>query len=251
MSSLSRKPVTIEVVEDRTPPQPSGFLHLRRVLLRVGVGDALASEPYAYDFVERRALDAVVLVLYDVGRDGALRVLVRSNVRPPLAFREGALREQLGSPLVLRDGSKPSASTVELPAGLIEPDEIAASPHGEAALRACATREALEETGHVIALERWALLGSGSYLSPGLCAERIWFLAAEIPREAPLHAHGDGSPLERGAETWLERAEVLVRLAREGAIDDLKTEVGIARLRDAFADGSLARSEPAEASTDR
>ncbi|MCC7537174.1 MAG: NUDIX domain-containing protein [Deltaproteobacteria bacterium] len=238
--TLARLPVSIEVVEDHTPTQPSGFLRLRRLLVRVHRDGAAASEPHLYDLVERRALDAVVLLLFDCGPDGALRVLVRSNVRPPLALRGEPLRTRLGCPEGALPDAHPTASTWELPAGLIEPHEIAAARASpEDALRTCASREAMEETGHAIEASHWTLLGAGAFLSPGLSAERVYFLAAELPADDPGDAHGDGSPFEHGAETRLVHIDEVLRLARAGVLDDLKTETGVARLRDAWSAGEL------------
>lgn len=240
--TLTRPHVDIEVVEDLTPAQTAGFLRLRRLLVRVHRDHGAATHPHAYDLVERRALDAVVLVLYDTDVEGELLVLLRSNVRPPLAMRQDPLRSRLGSPEGALPSAHPTASTWELPAGLIEPDEIAAArAHPENALRACATREALEETGHAIEAERWTMLGAGAFLSPGLSAERIYYLAAQLPDRSPSHAHGDGSPFELGAETRLVAVDDVLAFARTGQLDDLKTEAGTARLRDAWARGSLPR----------
>lgn len=238
--TLDRPALHIEVVEDRTPAQPAGFLRLRRLMVRVHRASGLVTEPHAYDLVERRALDAVVLALYDFDDAGTMRVLLRSNVRPPLAVREEPLRSQLGSPEGALSSAHPSASTWELPAGLVEPEEIAASREDpERALRVCASREALEETGHGIEHSRWTMLGAGAFLSPGLCAERIYYLAAPLPDRSPAHAPGDGSPFEVGAQIAMVRVDDVLTHARAGQLDDLKTEAGVARLRDAWIERAL------------
>jgi ADP-ribose pyrophosphatase len=69
--------------------------------------------------------------------------------------------------------------------------------------------------------------------SPGMCAEQFHFVCAEVPGDAPVVTpSGDGSPFEEGARLeWVPLDEALRRCA-SGEIQDLKTEVGLRRLRD-------------------
>ena len=63
--------------------------------------------------------------------------------------------------------------------------------------------------------------------------EKFYFVAAEVDPAAqqPL-ADGDGSPMEEGARTrWLGLDEAIAACER-GEIPDLKTELGLRRLRD-------------------
>ncbi|HEY3593432.1 MAG TPA: NUDIX domain-containing protein, partial [Polyangiaceae bacterium] len=125
----------IALVEDRLrPPSPRPFLKLRRLELNARFPDGQTSDPFAYDIVERKALDAVVVAPHFRAEDGQICVLLRSALRPPAAFRP---REVWPMP------EKESLGGLwELPAGLVEEDE-----RSEAGLRACAARELLEETG--------------------------------------------------------------------------------------------------------
>lgn len=212
MTSWSLSPIELELLEDQSPPNDGGFLRLRRRVLRSRYADGTKSPIYTYDSVDRRATDAVVIVLHSKGR-----VVVRSSLRPPVAFREELAVPELGdlSPVLW-----------ELPAGLVEANET-----GDVGLRACAARETLEETGFVVAPERFRPLGRPVYLSPGVIAERLYYFAAEVDEDARGVPTEDGSPVEARAEIQL----VPFAEAIDGPIGDAKSEVGIARLMRALA----------------
>jgi ADP-ribose pyrophosphatase len=213
MSELEKPEVAIDVVEDRTPSD-GGFLRVRRLLLRNRYGSAEVSRDYAYDCVERAAIDAVAIVLYARTPD---RVCVRSAIRPPLS-----LRPSYALPIA---ATHADPTLFEIPAGLVEPDE-----HGEEGLRACAARETMEEVGLPIAADAFFRLGPAVFLSPGLSAEKIYFLAAEADPESAGAPSLDGSPVEeRAIVRWLMLDDAL-DACRTGAIEDAKTEVAIRRL---------------------
>jgi ADP-ribose pyrophosphatase len=214
MSELRRPEVAIDVVDDRTSSE-SGFLRVRRLVLRNRYGDGSApSRDYPYDCVERAAIDAVGIVLYARSPD---RVCVRSAIRPPLS-----LRPSYALPIA---ASSPDPTLFEIPAGLVEPDE-----HGEEGLRACAARETMEEVGIDLTADAFFRLGPAVYLSPGLSAEKLYFLAAEADPETATTPSLDGSPVEEAAVIrWLPLADAL-DACRLGAIEDAKTEVAIRRL---------------------
>ncbi len=212
MSDLELPEVEIDVVEDRsaTARCDVGFLRLRRLTLRNRYADGTRSETYAYDLVDRSALDAVAIVLVE-RNDGEARVCLRSAIRPPLALRPGGA----------------GAVQWEVPAGLIEPGE-----EGEAGVLACAAREALEEVGARLAPEDFTLLGAAVTLSPGVLAERLSFAVAEVdPGDfgAPTE---DGTPVEERARVrFLPISEALAACA-DGRVSDIKTELAIRRLAD-------------------
>lgn len=216
-SELLHPDVAIDVVEDRTSGTPSdgGFVRVRRLVLRNRYGGAAEpSRDYAYDCVERDATDAVGIVLYARTPD---RVCLRSAIRPPVSLRPG-----YALPI-----PAPSADPMvyEIPAGLVEAGE-----HGEEGLRACAARETMEEVGLTIAADAFFRLGPGVYLSPGLTAEKLYFLAAEADPSSAGAPTLDGSPVEEGAVIrWLTIDEAL-DACRSGALEDAKTEVAIRRL---------------------
>ncbi|MBI2892808.1 MAG: NUDIX hydrolase [Deltaproteobacteria bacterium] len=204
--------LSIEIVEDRTAVSrcDDGFIKVRRYRLVNVLPDGTRSSSYAYDVVERRHIDAVAMVLHD-----RRRIMLRSALRPPLWFR----RDQA---LPLPEDRRTHA--LELPAGLIEANE-----HGPQGIAACAARETHEETGLVVSAERFRSLGPPVLLSPGLCGEKVHFLAAEVDLDAARPPAPEGPVEEAGSAVLVSISDALDRLER-GEIDDAKTEVGLRRL---------------------
>lgn len=211
--------VTLEVVRDRSAEASldGGFLRLRRLELRHRYPDGQWSSAYDYDVVEREAMDAVLIVLTAASAAGPL-VCMRSAIRPPLAFRPG-----YAVPLP----SEGEVSIWELPAGLVEPDE-----RGARGLCSCAARETLEEVGLDVPPGEFRPLGPPAYLSPGMIAEQLHFMMAEVDpsrRGEPLE---DGSPVESRAEVRFISLERALSAVDERRIGDVKTELALRRLAD-------------------
>jgi ADP-ribose pyrophosphatase len=205
----------IEVISDQRVGQ-GGFLLLRRLRLRLVRADGTRTQEGLWDYVERpMGLDAVVVVLFR--NRGAPEVLLRHGVRVPLQFGRPKPAEQLLLP--------------ELVAGILERGE-----ESDAAVQQRAAGEALEEAGLRIEAGLVERLGPPMFPSPGMCAEQFHFVCAEVPGDAPVVTpSGDGSPFEEGARLeWVPLDEALRRCAG-GEIQDLKTEVGLRRLRERFA----------------
>jgi ADP-ribose pyrophosphatase len=217
--ALDRPPsIRVEVEEDRTEGArcDRGFLKLKRLTLRNHYADGTASAAYAYDVVERDALDAVAIVLW-AEHAGVRSVCLRSALRPPLAFRH-----TYATPL-----SEPRSTPViwEIPAGLVEPDE-----RGEEGLRACAARETLEEVGLVVEPGAFAPLGPAAYLSPGVLAEKLHYVAARVDPSERTAPTEDGTPTEERAEVRFVALGEALAACRDGRISDVKTETAIRRL---------------------
>ncbi|HEY8076810.1 MAG TPA: NUDIX hydrolase, partial [Labilithrix sp.] len=87
MSRLPAPPVVeLEVVRDKSAEGGRGFLNVRRVELVARRGES-RSKAFVYDVIDRKAIDASVMVAHH--RDGGvLHVWLRSAVRPPLEVRE-------------------------------------------------------------------------------------------------------------------------------------------------------------------
>jgi ADP-ribose pyrophosphatase len=221
-----RPAVDVEVIEDRTATSrcDRGFLRLRRLTLKNRYPDGAESAPYAYDLVERDALDAVAIVLFT--REG--EVCLRSALRPPLAFRSS-----YAIPIAERTGPV----LWEVPAGLVEPDE-----RGEDGLRRCCARETLEEVGLELGPEAFERLGPAACLSPGVLAEKLHYFAACVVPSLARTPTEDGSPVEERAEVrFIPIAEAL-RACRDGRIGDVKTETAIRRLDEHLRDSGEDRS---------
>ncbi len=195
--------------EDSAPAPRGGFLELRRVELVAHYPDGTQSAPFPYDMIQRRALDAAIVVAHFVG-EGGRNVILRSCVRPAVAARP--------------TDPKHDALLWELPAGLIEPGE---------APRAAAARELYEEIGAKVTPEALHDLGPWMFPVPAMIAEVHAYFHVEIdPRE--LHVPpGDASPLEYGAALVTLPLRDALAYCQAGRIRDLKTELGLRRLRDA------------------
>ena len=228
-NELSPPEVAIDVVADRTAETKSdqGFLKVRRLVLRNRPpGGAEPSRDYPYDCVEREATDAVGIVLYARAPD---RICLRSAIRPPLTLRPGYA-------LPLPASGRPTL--FEIPAGLVEPDE-----RGEEGLRRCAARETMEEVGLEIADSAFFLLGAGVFLSPGLSAEKLYFVAAEADPDAASAPTLDGSPVEEGAVVRWVTIDDALEACRAGTLEDANTEVAIRRLAEHL-DAATHTTEP-------
>jgi 8-oxo-dGTP pyrophosphatase MutT (NUDIX family) len=199
-----------EVLSDERLNQ-DGFLTLRRLRLRVRRADGSLSREGRYDFVERpMGKDAVVVALWHRAATG-VRVLLRRAPRVPLWFRDAALGAQF----------------VELVAGILEKGE-----DDWPAMQRRAAAEAYEEAGLRVPADAVVRLGPAAYPTPGMFAERFYFVAAEVADPGAAEAPPtDGSPFEEGADLmWLALDEALAR-CDDGRISDLKTELGLRRLR--------------------
>jgi len=154
-----------------------------------------------YEIVERP--DAVAVVALRAGADGEPEVALVSQRRP-------AVGQEL----------------LELPAGLIEPDERG---HPERT----AARELREETG-CDADDLRPLIAE--YSSPGFTTERISIFVAAGIHEAP-----GGQQLDPGEQIkvhWTPLDDALAQ-ARDGRISDGKTLLGLWLARDEVAAGSI------------
>lgn len=211
--------VELEVLQDAREGASEAFLWVRRLQLVNRYPDGVKSAPYDYYMVERKRMDAVCVVLYRDGPEGA-EILLRSQLRPPLHFRR-----EYEVPL-------PAVGTGsvqwEVPAGLIEPGEL-----GEAGIIARAQAETLEEVGLQLPASRYVLLGGPTSLSPGLLAEKLHFVCARVHDSDPKgEALGDGHAVEeRSVSRFVPLAEAL-RALQAGLLHDVKTEVALSRLRD-------------------
>jgi ADP-ribose pyrophosphatase len=198
-----------------------GFLALRRLRLRNRRGDGSMSPPYTCDAVVRPyGQDAVVVVVW-ARVDGEVRVLVRDGLRPAIALGREPQRAPLPEP-------SPGLFLTELVAGILEEDD-----RGTTGLARRAAAEVHEEAGFVVDPTAFVQLGAGTLPSPGCLVEKYYFMAVEVDPAAQQPLAGDGSPMEEGATTrWLSLHAALDACMR-GELYDLKTELGLRRLREA------------------
>jgi ADP-ribose pyrophosphatase len=195
----------LDVVADRTIQSDRGFLNVRRVDLVVKREDGTRSAPFPYDVLDRKAIDAAVMLAHHM-QDGRVHVYLRSAVRPPLSLRpEGAV----------------PATLWEAPAGLIEPGERPA---------AAAAREVEEELGFAVREEDMVPLGPHAYPAPGFIGELHFYFHVRVDPAARREPGGDGSPLEEGARIESVPLELALEACRRGEIPDSKTELALRRL---------------------
>jgi ADP-ribose pyrophosphatase len=200
-----------------------GFLAIRRLRMRNRRADGSISAGYVCDAIARPyGQDAVVVAVYARTARG-VEVLVRDGLRPALLAGRDPARAPLPEP-------PPGMFLTELVAGILE-----AGDAGEAGLRARAAHEVAEEAGFSVAAEAIAVLGGGGYPSPGAMVEKFYFTAVEVDPATQQALVGDGSPMEEGATTrWLGLDDAIAACVR-GELADLKTELGLRRLRDHLA----------------
>lgn len=215
--------ITELVVDSDETVGAGGFLQIRRLRMRNRRADGTLSAPYCADGIVRPyGQDAVVVAVYTRGADG-VQVLVRRGMRPNLPFGRDITRAPLPEPPV-------SMFSTELVAGILETTD-----QGEAGLRLRAAAEVLEEAGFVVDPAQVTVLGAGAYPAPGAMFEKFYFTAVEVDPATQTPLSGDGSPMEEGATTrWLGLDEALDACLR-GELCDLKTELGLRRLRDHLA----------------
>ena len=190
-----------------------GFLNIRRLRLRVRRDDGSLSGEGLYDFVERpMGRDAVVVVLWHraPAGDGAVHVLLRTAPRVPLWFRDPELGAQF----------------VEVVAGILEKGE-----DDWPAIQRRAVAEAHEEAGITLAPATVERLGPPGFPTPGMFAERFWFVHAQVADpSAAIPPPTDGSPFEEGATVAWQPLAAALAACDAGRIPDLKTELALRRL---------------------
>ena len=197
-----------------------GFLAIRRLHLRNRREDGSLSQPYTNDAIVRPyGQDAVVVAIFARVAD-VIHVLVRAGLRPSVALARDASLAPLPEP-------PPGLVVTELVAGILE-----VSDRGAAGLAHRAAAETLEEAGFVVDPSSVIVLGAGAFASPGALPEKEYFAAVEVDPSTQVALEGDGSAMEEGATTrWLE-LDAAIAACIAGEISDLKTEVGLRRLRD-------------------
>jgi ADP-ribose pyrophosphatase len=209
--------VRLEVVEDLTPAQPEGFCRLVRQRLQARGPAGQAPKAFVYDWLERRALDAVVVAAYFLDAHGTSRVYLRSATRPPVALRSPSRlsRSQMPNP----------AGHWELAAGLIEDDE-----ETEDGPARCACRELEEELGFAVQPSQMLPLGPSTLPAPGVVGERHFFFRVQVDPSQRRHPSLDGSALEQLGAIVDVPLEDALAACRNGEIEDAKTELGLRRL---------------------
>jgi ADP-ribose pyrophosphatase len=197
-----------------------GFLAIRRLRMRNRRADGSTSPPYVCDAIARPyGQDAVVVAVYARTARG-VEVLVRDGLRPALL----AGRDPARAPL---PEAPPQMFLTELVAGILEAGDV-----GLAGLQQRAAHEVAEEAGFAVEPAAVTVLGAGGYPSPGSMVEKFYFTAVEVDPAAQHALPGDGSPMEEGARTRWLALDAAIDACVRGELADVKTELGLRRLRD-------------------
>ena len=216
----ARRAVRLEIVDDRaavTRPD-EGFLHLRRLVL-VSVGaDGARSAPFPCDMVSRRQADAVAVVVWARAPGGEVQVVLRENLRPPVWLRRAKTFTQ-------PDRRRFDLLT-EIVAGLLEPAD--AGPRG---ISRRAAAEVLEEVGFTVRPSAVRLLGGPHFPTPGITDEKVFFTQVQVDLAARGRPTGDGSVQEEAGRVLVLPLEEALARCRDGRIPDMKTEIGLERLK--------------------
>jgi hypothetical protein len=211
----------IEVVEDRTPGSrcDEGFLTVRRLTVRNRYADGSVSADYPCDIVSRPSPDAVALLLYRIGADRDIKVVLKESPRVPIYLRKD-LALEVEEPRTYR-------TILEIVAGMIE-----AGDGGREGMRRRAAAEAREESGHEIDLAQVAELGDGTFASPGTSDEKVYYCSVPLDALEGGEATGDGTTMEEATRPVVFDLREAIRMCRDGRLPDMKTEVGLLRLAD-------------------
>lgn len=208
--SLPEPPkVELEVVGDRTGEPGRAFLEVRRLDL-VTRHDGRTSAPFAYDVLERRALDACIMVAHHE-EAGRVHVWLRTALRPPVVLRPVEPHHR--------------APLWEVPAGLVEPGESPA---------AAAARELEEELGFQVDEAALQPLGPWSVPAPGFIGEIHFYFHLRVTPGTRAEPKGDGSPLEETAAIVAVPLDDALEACRRGEVRDAKTELALRRLAEAL-----------------
>jgi ADP-ribose pyrophosphatase len=217
--------IELELIEDLTPAEQSGFLRLLRRRYQARYPDGTVSAPFVYDMVDRVAIDAVVLIAHYLDEFGTRRIFLRSAVRPPVAARDPKR-----SPFPDRDPGH--GFLWELPAGLIEASEQ--SPTG---ILEAARRELAEELGFEVAASRFRELGASVFPVPAMISERLYFYEVSVDPANRGEPTLDGSALEHFGRVIALPVEEAIELCRRGLLMDGKTELALRRLAERHGTG--------------
>lgn len=213
--------IRLELLEDRSPPDPGGFLRLIPSRYRAHYPDGSVSAPFDYDEVDRPAIDAVVIAAH-YSEAGEPHVYLRSVVRPPIVMRDRGR-----SPLL---EAEHLGNMWELPAGLVELSEQTLD-----GVRQCAARELGEELGFDLSDALLRPLGPSTFPAPGVVAERHFYFEVEVDPKTRREPHNDGSALEHFGAVTAVKLEDALSWCASGQIEDAKTELALRRLRELLA----------------
>ncbi|HVI40586.1 MAG TPA: NUDIX domain-containing protein [Anaerovoracaceae bacterium] len=217
MSIIYPPDIRLEIISQEMVPE-QGFLRVLKSQVKAHYPDGTISEQFSVDAVIRDKLDAVAILGHYRGDDGFRYVYLRSCLRPALSLSRNYEKDK-------RLEDEYVGNTYELPAGLVELDEV-----GIVGLQQAAAREFYEEVGFECKPEEMKFLGHRTFPTVGMSGERMFFLETEaypFERKEPVT---DGHPMEQGATIKAVKLSEAIKLCEDGYLPDAKTEIGLHRL---------------------
>lgn len=206
-----------------------GFLKLARYTLANVHSDGSRSAPYPCDMVSRQHADAVAVVVWGRDTRGGVRVVLRENLRPPVWLRRDKR--------FVQPDRRVFGLIPEIVAGLLETGD--SGPRG---IQRRAAVEVSEEVGWTVSPSAIKPLGGPLFASPGISDEKVFFRQVEVDLERGGAPTGDGSVMEQAGRVRVLPLDVALVLCERGTIPDMKTALGLMRLRTALAGGRAARA---------
>lgn len=212
--------IKLAVAEDQELPEGS-FVRIERDKQHFLYPDGSSSVATPVHRIVRRSPDVVTIVAWYKEKTTLIgpaikHVFLRSAVRAPVM-----LHDFTASGVPEEDGT---GNMWELPAGLVDPHEIQIE-----GIRKAAARELHEELGFVVSPEEFTFLGKRTFSSPGIFAERLFFLAVEIDPQTRSDPSLDGSPFEAFGEVIDVKLDDALNAIDQGYIYDAKTEIALRR----------------------
>ncbi len=201
----------------------TGFSSLERFSVINEYDDGSSSDSYNCDIVVRRGFDAVGIIPY-LYIDNKLHILLLNNFRAAAFFREKILGNTDSS--LVDENTK---SMIEIPAGILEKDELKLTKN-DLGIRRCAARELMEETGYELSSREMKVLGSFYYSSPGLLTEKIYIATCDITGLLAEKIVTDGSVMEETIKPFIIPFSEALALCNNGVIRNAVTEIAIKRL---------------------
>jgi ADP-ribose pyrophosphatase len=210
----------IAIVEDVTSRSrcDQGFIRLLRLKVKHHYSDGSESTVYPCDIVELPSIDAVVVAIFWIDPDRRIQVGLRTNIRPAVYFRKD-------NPVKTGRNGKVYFHLLELVAGGVELSDI-----NQGGLRRRVIHEVYEEAGFRCSDQQVIPLGGGSFSSPGIIGEKLFFFALEIDPKKKEPPPGDGHPMEEASEVRFVDLSRALLMCHSGEIEDTKTEIGLRRL---------------------
>lgn len=208
MYNLKNPPqIIIHYLKDTDGPD---FLKVRHLLCQLEFPNGELSKEFTHDVVMRKSTDACVICAYDLSEPNNPKIWLRSCIRISVAARSAFPNS--------------NGCGWELPAGLIDGDE---DP-----LDTC-IRELEEEVGIKASKDKATILGNSVWGSIGFSGEKLFYYCVDVTGLEVGKPSEDGTPQEQYGEC------ILVPLNDISDIKDMKTDLGIMRLKNYFNSRSL------------